>query len=293
MLRFQISATDHGRRIESFLQNLLPASPLSYLRKIVKAGNVVIDGNPPSPDTVLRISNVVQIKETSKTSSFLNNRTWAPDILYENDDIFVLNKAHGIPVHRSAEHGGDNLLDLAMGFLQSRDGSAARLYPVNRLDKGTSGIVFAAKKSSAAGYYGKLFQQGMVEKSYFALVLGKTPSECRVCEPLDGKEAVTFFRTLFQSNNISLLCVQPETGRTHQIRRHLAHWGHPLVGDKRYGGKCPQGYNNNTLHAYLLSFRDPQSGCNHVFWAPVTSDFLKNLESLAGSSAYSILQPLL
>ncbi len=292
MIRFQISATDHGRRTESFLQNLMPTSPASYLRKILKSGNVMIDGNPPSPDTVLRLSNLVEIKETGKTSFFLNNRTWAPDILYENENMILFNKAHGMPVHRSAEHGADNLLDQAAKFLESRDGKVARLYPVNRLDKDTSGIVLAAKKPASAGYFGRLFQEGLVEKRYLALVLGKTSPEDQVCIPLDGKEAVTSFRTLFQDNKLSLLCVHPLTGRTHQIRRHLAEWGHPLVGDKRYGGTCPRGYNNNTLHAFMLSFRDPKSGSDLTFQAPVTLDFLKNLETLAGTTASSILQSL-
>ncbi len=292
MLRFQISATDHGRRTESFVQNLMPASPASYLRKILISGNVMIDGNPPSPDTVLRLSNIVEIKETGKTSFFINNRAHAPDILFENENMILLNKAHGIPVHRSAEHGGDNLLDQAMRFLESRDGKITRLYPVNRLDKGTSGIVLTAKKSIAAGYYGKLFQEGLVEKRYLAFAMGKTPAEDQVYAQLDGKDAVTSFRTLFQDNKVSLIYAHPMTGRTHQIRRHLAEWGHPLVGDKRYGGACPHGYNNNTLHAFMLSFRDPLSGRDCTFHAPISPDFLKNLETLAGDTAYSILQSL-
>jgi RluA family pseudouridine synthase len=292
MLRFKISATDHGRRTESFLQNLMPSAPISYLRKILKSGNVSIDGNPSSPDTVLRLSNIAEIKETAKTLFFLNNRCWAPDILSEDENMIVFNKAPGLPVHRTAEHGGENLLDQAMGFLESRDGKMTRLYPVNRLDRGTSGIVLAAKKSSTAGLYGKLFQEGLVEKRYLAFVLGKTPAEGQVSAQLDGKDAVTSFRTLFQDDKVSLLYVYPLTGRTHQIRRHLSESGHPLVGDKRYGGANPRGYNRNALHAFMLSFRDPLSGRYRTIHAPITPEFLKNLETLACNSAYSILQSL-
>jgi RluA family pseudouridine synthase len=293
MLRFQVSATDHGRRTESFLQNLMPSAPISYVRKILKSGNVKIDGNPSSPDTVLRLSNIAEIKESAKTLFYLNNRICAPDILSEDENMIVFNKAPGIPIHRTAEHGGDNLLDQAIRFLESRDGGIARLYPVNRLDKGTSGIVLTAKKSIAAGLYGKLFQEGLVDKRYIVFVLGKTFAEGQIAAQLDGKDAVTSFRTLFQDDKVSLLYVHPLSGRTHQIRRHLADSGHPLIGDKRYGGTNPRGYNNNALHAFMLSFRDPISGCDRTVHAPITPQFLKNFETLAGNAAYSILESLI
>ncbi len=293
MLRYQISATDHGRRTESFLQNLMPTAPISYLRKILKSGNISIDGNPSSPDMVLRLSNIAEIKETAKTLFYLNNRSCAPDILLEDENMIVFNKAPVLPVHRTAEHGGENLLDQAMGFLESRDGKMTRLYPVNRLDKGTSGIVLTAKKSTTAGTYGKLFQEGLVEKGYLAFVSGKTMVQGQITAQLDGKDAVTSFRVLFQDNRVSLLYIQPLTGRTHQIRRHLSESGHPLVGDKRYGGIKQRGYNNNTLHAFMLTFRDPLSDSNRTIHAPITPEFLENLETLASNSAYSILQSLI
>ncbi len=289
MLRYKISALDHGRRAESFLQNLMPAAPLSYLRKVINAGNVTTNGIPSSPETVLRLSDDVEIKETAKTKSFLSNRPCAPDILLEDKNIIIFNKPSRMPVHRTAENSGEDLIELAMKYLESRDNRAVKLYPINRLDKGTSGAVMTAKSSVLAGHYGKLYQEGLVQKRYLVFVLGKMQNEGLIDLPLDGKEAVTPFQTLFRGQMVSLLSVRPLTGRTHQIRRHLAALRHPLIGDKRYGGKNVQGFNNDALHALMLSFRDPFSGQERTIYAPVTLQFLKNLENLTGESAHSII----
>ncbi len=292
MLIYRISATDHGRRVESFLQNLLPTASLSYLHKIIKAGNVAKNETQCLPETILRISDVITVKETAKTKTLLNDRSLAPDILFEDDHIIIFNKPSGLPVHRTSEQGEENLVTIGMKFVESRDKMACKLYPVNRLDKGTSGTVMTAKSSSLAGSYGKLYQEGKVEKLYLAFVLGKMRDEGRIDIELDGKEAVTAYRTLYRGDNASLLSVRPLTGRTHQIRRHLAASNHPLISDKRYGGRNLQRFNNDALHAFMLSFRDPLCGAYRTIYAPITSRFLKNLENLAGDSVHSILNYL-
>ncbi len=293
MLRYQISATDHGRRIESFLQNLMPTAPLSYLHKILKAGNVVRKETPCPPEAILRITDVITIKETAKTKAYLSIPHHAPDILFEDEHIIIFNKPSGLPVHHTAEQGDENLVAIGMKFLESRDSRDCKLYPVNRLDKGTSGTVMTAKSSSLAGTYGKLYQEGKVDKLYLVLVAGKMPDEGRIDIGLDGKEAVTTFRTLYRGDRASLLSVHPLTGRTHQIRRHLAESKHPLIGDKRYGGKNMQGFNNEALHAFMISFRDPLSGLDRVIHAPLPSRFLKNIEALVGESIHPILNSLI
>ena len=292
MLTYQISAVDHGRRAESFLQNLMPAAPLSYLHKVIKGNNFTLNGTQASVETILRLADIVAIKETARLKSFISNRPSAPDILLEDERIIILNKPSGIAVHRTAEHGDLNLMNWATEWMQIRDGRACRLYPVNRIDKGTSGAIIAAKGPEFAGHYGKLFQEGLVEKRYLALVSGKMPAEGIIDSPLDGKEAVTTFRTIFHGARASLLLVHTLTGRTHQIRRHLSDIRHPLIGDKRYGGKNMQGFNNDALHAWMLNFRDPFSGQDSNVYAPVTPMFLKNIETLTGNAVRSIIDSL-
>jgi 23S rRNA pseudouridine955/2504/2580 synthase len=293
MLMYRISATDHGRRVESFLQNLMPSASLSYLRTILKAGNIAKNENLCSPETVLRLSDVITIKETAKTKALLHTPSHAPDILLEDEHIIIFNKPSGLPVHRTSEQGEENLVTIGIKFLESRDNRACKLYPINRLDKGTSGTVMTAKSSSLAGSYGKLYQEGMVEKLYLVFVSGKMQDEGLIDIELDGKEAATTFRTLYRGDHASLLSVRPLTGRTHQIRRHLAASKHPLIGDKRYGGKNLQGFNNDALHAFMLAFRDPLCGLDRIIYAPITFRFLKNLEALAGDSVHSILNSLI
>jgi RluA family pseudouridine synthase len=292
MLTYQISAPNHIRRIDSFLQNLMPAAPPSYLRKLMKGGNIIVNGGVCSSGTILLLSDTVSIKETTKTVNFLANRLSAPDILFEDDRIIIFNKPAGIPVHRSAEHGGENLMEHAVLYFQARDNRTIKLCPVNRLDKGTSGAVITARSSAIAGVFGKLFQEGLVEKRYLAFIAGRMHEEGVIDYPLDGKEAFTAFQTLFQGDKAALLVVRPLTGRTHQIRRHFALTDHPLIADKRYGGKSLRGFNREVLHALKLSFQDPFTGDDRTIFAPPSTGFLQNMATLAGNSYISLLNAL-
>jgi len=267
----------------------MPAAPPSYLRKLIKGRNVIINEQICTPGSILFLSDIVSLKETARICALITSRCPAPDILYEDDNIIIFNKPAGIPIHRSAEHGGENLMDRASLYLQSRDNLEIKLRPVNRLDKGTSGAVIAAKNSASAGAFGKLFQEDLVKKCYLTLVIGTPPDQGLIDFTLDGKEAVTSFRTLFQGTEAALLAVYPLTGRTHQIRRHLSSINHPLIGDTRYGARKLKGFNNDALHAFKINFPDPFSMQEKEFYAPLADKYLQNLSILAGETFLSLI----
>src|SRR5665647_1370147 len=137
MLTYQIEAKDHFRRVDSFLRNLLPTAQFSYLKKLLNAGHLTVNGAPAEAARILRRADTLCLKESSKTAAFLARATPELDILFEDSWITCFNKAPGLAVHRTEDPEEANLVDLGDLFLQRRDG-VSRLRPVNRLDKGTS-----------------------------------------------------------------------------------------------------------------------------------------------------------
>ncbi|HTG82459.1 MAG TPA: RluA family pseudouridine synthase [Geobacteraceae bacterium] len=293
MLTYTITESDHCRSIESFLRNLLPTAPLSYLKKLVTSGHLILNGAPVSaPDALLRLDDTVTLKESGKTKALLMGRRMPLDILHEDGWIIVFNKAPGLAMHRAAEVDERNLVDLGGRLLAERDGFAGKLRPVNRLDRGTSGAVVLAKSPTAAGMFGRLLKEEGLAKVYLAVVQGKLPEEGRITVPLEGKEAETGFRSLFQGERSTLAAVYPVTGRMHQIRQHFQAIGHPVAGDRRYGGRALPGYEGILLHSFRTSFTHPATGEHLTICAPLPAGFRDRLRELAGEGYLSLLRGL-
>ncbi|MEI6702427.1 MAG: RluA family pseudouridine synthase [Deltaproteobacteria bacterium] len=248
MLSYTITACDHCRRLESFLRTLMPTAPSGYPRKLLKSGSVRLNGNAATPDSLLSLHDIVTLKESSTASTLLTNTRPTLDILYEDSQIAVINKPPGLPMHRTAELE-ENLVEFGQSWMVWR-GTSCKLYPVNRLDRGTSGVVILAKSSSSAGIYGRHIKETGLDKLYLALVAGTPDSTGIINEPLDNKESETRYRLLLVAENCSLLAVTPISGRMHQIRRHLELIGHPVLGDKRYGGAKLAEYDGFALHSF-------------------------------------------
>ncbi|MDD2850494.1 MAG: RluA family pseudouridine synthase [Desulfuromonadaceae bacterium] len=248
MLSFDISHHDHCRRMESFLRTLMPNSPFSYARKLINSGAARLNGTATSPDTPLIFHDTVTLKESAATVGYISSVRPALDILYEDGHIVIVNKPSGMPMHRTAECE-ENLVENGQNYMTERD-TPCKLYPVNRLDRGTSGSVILAKSSSSAGIYGRQVKETGLDKLYLALVQG-TPDGCGIINvPLDEKESETRYRILLQGVDCSLLAVTPISGRMHQIRRHLSAIGHPVIGDKRYGGGELPEFSGFALHSF-------------------------------------------
>lgn len=290
MLTFTITESDHCRSVESFLRNLLPGAPLAYLGKIIRGGHLTVNGLPATPRTLLVTGETVALKESGRTRELLAPEPPSLDILFEDDRIVVVNKPPGLPVHRTAE-SELTLTDLAERFLAQR-GTPVKLRPVNRLDRGTSGATILAKSATSAGIFGRFVKETGLGKLYLAVADGKLPVEGTIDAPLEGKEAQTQYRTLFQGRGAALLLVTPITGRMHQIRKHLALTGHPVRGDRRYRGTTLADYPGHCLHAFMVSFRHPVSGEEISIHAPLPRHLLDQLRQLAGDFYPALVQSL-
>lgn len=212
------------------------------------------------------------------------------ELLYVDDAVVVANKPSGLLVHR----GWDSDDDVAL--FRVRDAVGSYVYPLHRLDRGTSGALVFARTCEAAAALAASFEERRVEKSYLALVRGVPPESGTVDYAIPKREdgprvpAVTQFRRVAVSSvdRCSLVLAMPETGRLHQIRRHLRHISHPLVGDVKHGSGVINRHYRATydlhrlgLHAYSIAFDHPVTGARVAVTAPVPDDFGNALDRLA------------
>lgn len=275
MLSFDITQHDHCRRLESYLRTLMPKSPFGYARKLIKNGAAKLNGAPATTDTLLSLHNTITLKESAATAAQLSPARPDLDILYEDSLILIANKPAGLPMHRTAEFE-DNLVNVAEAYMIQR-ATPCKVYPVNRLDRGTSGAVIMAKSSSSAAIYGRQVKEAGLDKLYLALVWGTPENSGIINESLDGKESETRYRILLAGENCSLLAVTPISGRMHQIRRHLASIGRPVVGDKRYGGGDMPELSGFALHSFRTTLALAEAG-ELTVCAPVSDEILNLCE---------------
>jgi len=225
-----------------------------------------------------------------------------PKIIYEDSNVLALSKPAGMVVHHDAQHTSGTVVDWLLEKYPEINNvrDVERPGIVHRLDKDTSGVLLVAKNQRAYEYLKKLFQDGGITKKYFALVVGNIKNdsgiinapiarstkhfEKRVVGGKQGRarEAVTGYRVLERLAGYTYIEASPKTGRTHQIRSHLAHIGHPVVCDKLYGGKlyqCPAGLTRQFLHAHSLSFAG-LDGTKLEIEAPMPDDLSRALKQL-------------
>jgi tRNA pseudouridine65 synthase len=211
------------------------------------------------------------------------------DLLHVDDDVVVANKPSGLLVHR----GWDDDDDVAL--FRVRDALGQRVHPIHRLDRGTSGVLVFARTREAAAALAKSFEEHRVDKTYLALVRGVTPEEGTIDYAIPKSEggprvgAITRFRRVAASrvDRCSLVVAMPETGRLHQIRRHLRHITHPLVGDVKYGSgainrhyRAAYDLHRLALHARSIAFDHPRTGERVRVAAPLPDDLARALDRL-------------
>lgn len=274
-----VSADDSGQRLDNWLLRLAKGVPKSHVYKLVRSGQVRINGGRVKVSVRLNAGDVIRIPPM-RVRDTLTARVPDPlqqaltrAIVLETDDFIVLNKPSGIAVH-----GGSGLAFGAIdGLRQAFDNAQMEL--VHRLDRGTSGALLVAKSRTVCRALQQQFRERLVGKHYLAVVSGDWPDSLKtVNEPLtanteqagerrvvvdrqNGKASVTHISVQERLSNVSLLAVTLDTGRTHQIRVHVASKGHPIVGDERYGGNQDNlryrqaGLKRLFLHSSQLSFQ--------------------------------------
>lgn len=281
-------------RLDNFLKEKFPEYSRGYFQRLIKNKSVKINGMDSESGHKLRPGDLVEFNFDDKERKITPSKI-PLDIIFEDKDIIVVNKQPDLVVHPAGCHQTDTLVN---GLLYYWQGNAAGgLFPflVHRLDKDTSGVMVVAKNEEAKASLSRQFQLRRVEKKYLAIAAGiikedegtiETPlgrsREFRkkiVVGPTSTKMSKTFFKIIERFKNASYLEVKPYTGRTHQIRVHLAYIGHPVIGDAEYGMPSETAH-RQMLHASSIKFTHPKNLKNVEFSAPLPEDFKSALEYL-------------
>ncbi len=288
---FTFSIDRPGERLDRTLADLLPDFSRAHLQRLIKEGEVTVDGKTVTkPSTRLEKDTVLTIRIPPAEPQPLAAEPIPLDIIYQDDEIIVVNKPAGMVVHPAAGHADGTLVNALLSHAPQLALVRGTRRPgiVHRLDKDTSGLIVVALTERARLALKEQFQDRIVHKSYLALVEGVlSPEEGVIDAPVgrskhrrkrmavtpDGREAQTEYHTLEVFDQHTLVEAVPRTGRTHQIRVHFASIGHPLAGDQTYGfRKRTVPLKRHFLHARQLSFALPGSGRVVSFDAPLPND---------------------
>jgi len=285
-------------RFDRFLANELPRYSRSRLQQLIRSGFVRLNGKKARPRDILHAGDQVDLTEPPLGEVESLPEELPLEILFEDDDLVVLNKPAGMVVHPGAGHREHTLVNALLHHCTSLSGIGGKERPgiVHRLDKETSGCLVVAKNDEAHRGLSNQFAQRTVEKIYLALVSGKLRRSAGVIAERIGRHRVhrqrmsvtsergrsarTEYRVLRSSEQTSLVECQLHSGRTHQIRVHLHHLGHPVLGDKIYGPRLAGRFPRQMLHSWKLGFRHPRTDESKLFEAPLPNDFVDALKQV-------------
>jgi 23S rRNA pseudouridine1911/1915/1917 synthase len=293
--RWIIEDEQVGTRLDRFLASTLADISRTSVQQLINDGAVLVNEKPGKSGYTLRLhdSVVVLSTNTHSTAQFVPPQTLPLEIVYEDEDILIINKAAGMVVHPAVGHYDDTVVNALVARYPELQEVEGDLRPgiVHRLDRDTSGLLIIAKNVRVQAALIEQIKQHEIEKRYIALVegnvsldrgsidapIGRNPRHRQqmMVTTIDSREARTHFRVLERFARHTLLLLQLETGRTHQIRVHLKAIGHPVVGDPVYGsGHMPAdiALQRQFLHAYQLHFTHPSTGNVLDVEAPLPSD---------------------
>ncbi len=287
---------DGDARLDKYVCTRAPELSRTRVQKLIAAGNITVNGQPAKPGLRLNIGDKINITVPPTPPQELKPEAIPLKIIYEDDDLLAVDKPAGLTVHPAPGHPGHTLVNAILAYFPhlADIGDSLRPGVVHRLDKDTSGVMLVAKNSAAQADLSKQFKSHSVTKAYLALVKGRLEPENGLIEAdigrdphnrkkmavvAEGREARTEYRVIKYFSGYTLLEVMTETGRTHQIRVHLAAIGFPVVGDKVYGVKSPH-LARQFLHASRLGFKLPSTGEYVEFKSELPPDLEKALEAI-------------
>jgi 23S rRNA pseudouridine1911/1915/1917 synthase len=294
--QFHFTIVQPGIRLDKFVSGQVPDLSRTQAQHLIEGGQVTVNGNPEKASFKLTAGDTVLVTIPPPTPSHLTPENIPVPILYEDDDVLVVDKPAGLTVHPAPGHPGHTLVNAVLSHLATLPDDAQRPGIVHRLDKDTSGVMVIARNPVAHENLAAQFKKHAVKKVYLALVRGQvTPEEGIIEAPIGrdtsdrkkmaisgesrGRKALTRYKVIRFLGNYTLLEVMPQTGRTHQIRVHLAAIGYPVVGDATYGIKSPA-LSRQFLHAHKLGFRLPSTDKYVEFTSPLPEDLEKALKEV-------------
>ena len=273
----------------------------AHAQRLIGDGRALIDGRRRRSSDRLAGGEVVSVELVTVADTSLEAESIPLRVAYEDATMLIVDKPAGLVVHPSAGHSGGTLVNALLGRARDRGeplgavAGVARPGIVHRLDKDTSGLLLVAKTDAAQAALMRQFGERSIGKEYVALVRGVPPAvrgrieapvgrdprdRQRMAVVADGREASTEYEVLAQGGGYALLLLRPRSGRTHQIRAHLAYLGQPIAGDERYGGgTAPGGLRRQFLHAARLRLVRPLDGRRMVAWSALPEDLVGSLQA--------------
>ncbi|APP09695.1 pseudouridine synthase [Lactobacillus delbrueckii subsp. delbrueckii DSM 20074 = JCM 1012] len=274
---YELTAEESGQRLDKYLAGEMTDLSRSRIKELVQAGEVLVNGKKSKVSYKVQKGDLIQVTVLPLEPLKLEAENIPLDIVYEDEDIIVVNKPQGMVVHPAAGHPSHTLVNALLYHTRDLADTPEGFRPgiVHRIDKDTSGLLMVAKNAAARESLEKQLAAKSNKRQYLAIVhgnfaeeegtidapIGRNPKDRKQMAVVEkGKSAVTHFKVLEQYQGYSLVECQLETGRTHQIRVHMAYIGHPLAGDPLYGPRKTLPGHGQFLHAKTLGFKQPSTG---------------------------------
>lgn len=298
-LRFKLEEQQAGKRLDAFLSENIEGQSRSYIQKLIEQEAVLVNEKPAKSNYKLRIGDSIEVHIPDPVPLEVIAEDIDLNIVYEDEDVIVLNKPQGMVVHPAHGNYTGTIVNALLSHCNNLSGINGVMRPgiVHRIDKDTSGIIVIAKNNEAHVSLSEQLKEHTITRCYNALVEGRVKNDEGTIETMigrnpkdrkemavvsrNGKIAVTHYTVLERFENYTLIEARLETGRTHQIRVHMAHIGHPIVGDPVYGYKKQKFHTEGQLlHARILGFIHPRTGDYREFEAPLPEYFTSILNKI-------------